>query len=449
MDLAFTILAITAAQIPAIFIRYLPFASTINAIQKKKLFLYYCICFILQCTILYLLIQNSIIAVTPLTYKRVIFFSAYTYAIINMIVIKGFFYKHMFILGMQGGYSLFIHSIVALFLGLFGKELPLYMQLVIQTSGFIVLFILIAIPLWKYICNSLIFKNSSTQEYYWNIIWLIPTLAVCGNIIVSMNEQWIRTWSQVASRILMALALVISWKCVSLDCKSLEKIQILKNMNKLLFMQKESILKQAEIISDNEKQIRIFKHDMRHNLQILLSLVEHNNNAEAIQLITGLSDTLQSTKPIVFCKNSVINSALLVNITKAQEESIEVISEIDIPKNIPWNSNDIAILFANTLENAVVASTKQRIDNRKIEILTRYEDKKLAISIKNKFDGEIVLGKLGFPVSNEPGHGIGTQSILSIVDKYHAHASCSHDDGWFCMSFMFAEYFADSTDGSY
>lgn len=449
MELFFIILSITAAQIPAIVVRYLPFSSTINPTQKKKLFIYYSICFILQCVVLYLQIHNSIITMTPLTYKRLIFLSAFTYALINMVVIKGFFYKHMFVLGMQAGYSLFIHSIVAIFLGLFEEKLPLYEQLIIQTIGFTVLFILITIPLWKYVRNSLIFKSSSTQEYYWNIIWLIPTLAVCGNAIVSMNEQWINTYPQIISRLLMALALFVSWRCVSLDFKSLEKIEILKNMNKLLFMQKESILNQAEIISDNEKKIRIFKHDMRHHLQILLSLIEHKNTAEAIQLISELSDTLQSTKPIVFCKNTVINSALLVYITKAQEESIEVLSEIDIPKSIPWNSNDIAILFANALENAVLASTKQRKDNRKIEILTRYEDKKLAISIKNRFDGEIIMGKTGFPVTNEVDHGIGTQSILSIVDKYHAHATCSHNDGWFCMSFLFAEYFVNSADDFY
>lgn len=439
MDLLFTILSITVAQIPAIFIRYLPFSTVINSTKKKKLFINYSICFVLQCIILYLLIQNSIITLTPLTYKQFIFFSAFIYAVINMIVIKGFFYKHMFVLGMQAGYSLFIHSIVAFFLGMYGGKLPLYGQLIIQTTGFTVLFVLITIPLWKYVCNSLIFKSSSTQEYYWNIIWLIPTLAVCGNALVSMNGYWINTAAQVISRILMALALVVSWRCVSLDFKSLETIQTLKNMNKLLFMQKESILKQAEIISDNEKHIRILKHDMRHHLQIMLSLVEHQSYDEAIQLISELCDTLQCTKPIVFCKNTVINSALLVYITKAQEESIEVISEIDIPQSIPWNSNDIAILFANALENAVVASGKQIKDNRKIEILTRYEDNKLAISIKNKFDGEIMLGKSGFPVSNELGHGIGMQSILSIVNKYHAHVSCSHNNGWFCMSFLFAE----------
>ena len=449
MALFLIIISFTIVQFPAIIVRYLPFSANLNRTQKKRLFSYYIISFLLQFLVLYLLLKSDRIVITILTYKRFVFLGSFIYAVINMLVIKGFFYKHMFILGMQSGYSLFLHSIIAIFLGVYGKKLPLYEQFTIQTVGFILLFILITIPLWKYIGNSLIFKNSTTQEYYWNIIWLIPTLAVCGNAIVSINVNWINTWTQFISRILMVLALFISWRCVSLDFKSLEKLQILKDINKLLYMQKESILNQAEIIGDNEKKIRIFKHDLRHHLQILKSLVEHKKSAEAISLISQLSDTLQSAKLIVFCKNVVINSALLVYITKAQEEDIEVISEVDIPKNISWNSNDIAILLANALENAVNASIRQRKDNRKIEILTRYEEGKLAISIKNRFDGQILFNKIGFPISNEEDHGIGIQSILSIVDKYHAFATCTHNDGWFCMTFLFAEYYANNTNDFY
>lgn len=442
MTLFFVIISIIIVQLPAVVFRYLPFSTSITSLQKKKLLFYYSSCFILQHIFLYLLLKNND-NITPLSYKKIIFFFSLTYVLINMLVIRGFFFKHMFVFGMQGGYSLFLHSIVAVFLAWFGKGLPIHQQFLIQTFSYILLFVLVTIPLWKHIGDSLIFKISATHEYYWNIIWLIPIFAVYSDAIVTMNDQWIHTLPQIISRILTASALIISWKCISLDFEALEKVLNLKNTNKLLYIQKESILNQADIIDDNEKKIRIFKHDMRHNLQILLSLVEHNNNLEAIQLISQLSDTIQNTRPILFCKNAVINSALLVYITKAQEDSIEVISEVDIPQDIPWNNNDIAILFANALENAVLASVKQKKGSRKIKILTRYEDKKLAIRIKNQFDGEILLGKTGFPVSNEINHGIGTQSILSIVDKYHAHASCSHSDGWFCMSFLFSEHFAE------
>ena len=39
--------------------------------------------------------------------------------------------------------------------------------------------------------------------------------------------------------------------------------------------------------------------------------------------------------------------------------------------------------------------------------------------------------------ATEPGHGIGMQSILSIVNKYKASASCTSNNGWFNMTFLF------------
>lgn len=437
MNTIIIIFSIIIVQITPLFLRYMPFSSLINIKKKQKLFISYFIGFILEIIILYIIIGFNKYLITPLVYKRIIFFSSFIFIAINIIIIKGYIFKHLFIYAMTGGYSLFIHSITSVTLSLFRNGHPLPIQFLMQSTVYVTLFILVTALLWKYISNSIIFQRTITQEYYWNAIWLIPALSVCSNSIISMNDNWINTWPQIVSRILTAITLIVSWVCVTNDFKSLENMQLLKNTNKLLYMQKESILNQAEIISDNDKKLRILKHDMRHHLQILLSLIENKNYNESIALISEILSTMHSTKPITYCTNTVINAALLVYITRAKEENIEVICKVNIPNTIPWNSNDIAILFANTLENAVIASTKEEDNTRRIEILTTYEDNKLAILIKNKFNKEIIFDKTGMPITNEADHGIGTQSILSIVNKYNGFVSCSQENGWFSMSFLF------------
>ena len=449
MDLIIIILSITIAQIPAVILRYLPFSQLITMAQKKKLFLYYSLSFIVQHIILYLLLVDKYNILTPFWYKIIILCATMSYVLINLTIIKGFFFQHMFTLGMQGIYSLILHSIIAMILSFYSEHLTIPVQFIIQTYAYIILFILITYPLWKYLKNSLLFKNHATKDYYWNIVWVLPPLLFFSDIVITMSQQWIHTWQQFISRILTGFAMLIIWKCINLDFKSLEEIFILKNINNLLFIQKESIQSKAKIMKENDNKMRILKHDMRHHLQLLSSLIENNNFTEANHLISQLTDNLQSTKPIVFCKNAVINSALLVYITKAQENNIEIISEIDIPKSIPWNSNDIAILFTNVLENAVIASMKQLQENREIHITTRYDDQKLAINIKNKFDGEVLFGENGLPISKEPDHGIGINSMLSIIKKYHAHFSCSHKDGWYSISFLFSENFIKKNDVLY
>ena len=266
---------------------------------------------------------------------------------------------------------------------------------------------------------------------------MIPALAIYSDAMVTMNNQWINSLPQFISRFMTALSLIISWKWITLDFESLENMLYLKNQNKIMNLQTEGILAQAEILRESENHIKICKHDMRHNLGIIRSLIQDKKTEDVLKYIEELDTTMKATKPLVYCKNTIVNSALLVYMTKAKEKNIDVKLELNIPDKLPWNSNDIAILIANAFENAIIASSKQSLDEQEIYISARFYDEKLAIIFKNRFNGEILIGSSGFPTSTEPGHGIGMQSILSIVNKYKASASCTSNNGWFNMTFLF------------
>ena len=348
-------------------------------------------------------------------------------------------YQHIFVFGMQGSYSLFLHSFVAILLSIYAENIPPYNQFMIQSFTFLLLFLLTAYPLWYLLKDSFILNISTEHHYYWNIIWLIPVLLFFSNTIVTMDNNWINTWRQLVSRLLMGSTIFVIWKCVNLDFEEIDEKLALKSTNKLLYTQINAIKHEANIINEKDEKMRILRHDMRHNVQILSSLINNGELSTASSILAQLNNNLENTKPIIFCKNPVINSSLLVYITRAQKENIEIISEIDIPQNIPWNSNDLAILFANVLENAINASTYQKEGEKEIQITTRYEDKKLAICVKNRFYGKISFAANGMPITSKEGHGIGMNSISAIVAKYKGHVVCSHKEGWFTISFMFVE----------
>lgn len=401
MPLLLIVLSITAVQIPAVVLRYLPFSKVIGCREKKKLFLCYGICFIAQCLFLYFFMKPRYSAISPLTYKRLLFLLSTTYVFFNVIIIKGMFFKHIFIYGMQGGYSLFIHSIAAIFVGMLSSKLPIYLQFSIQTLIYLTVITIVTIPLWKLIKDSIIFNSTVSNEYYWNIIWLIPALAIYGDSIVTMNGHWLNSFPQILSRIMTALSLIVSWKWISLDLEALENTIYLKNINKVLNLQTEGLISQAHLLNESENHIKICKHDMRHNLNMISSLIEDNKLAEAQAYINTLDSNLKTTKPIVYCENTIINSAFLVYMTKASEKDILVETKLNVPEQIAWNSNDIAILIANAFENAIIASSKEPLEDREIQISARSYDNNLAIVIKNRFSGEILMNKDGFPTTNE------------------------------------------------
>ena len=42
------------------------------------------------------------------------------------------------------------------------------------------------------------------------------------------------------------------------------------------------------------------------------------------------------------------------------------------------------------------------------------------IEISTPYEGKVVLDERGFPLTNRPGHGIGTRSIMAFAEKYDA-----------------------------
>lgn len=439
MNLALIMFSIATAQFPAIILRYLPFSKSLTPEKKKKLFAAYGLCFILQLILIYFIVKNQYHTLTPLTYKRLLFMLSTSYVFLNTLFIKKMVYKHLFFYGMQGGYSLLVHSLVAPFVGILSPYMSVPYQFALQTGLYLLLMALITIPLWKKIGNSIIFKSSITDNYYWNIIWLIPAFAIYSDALVTMNTQWLNSSPQILSRLMTALSLVVSWKWITLDIKSLEKLFYQKNLNHVLHQQTEGLLAQAQVLKETEEHIRICKHDMRHHLNLINTLLVDENYKEAQNYIQNIDSNLKNTEAIIYCENTIINSIILVYMAKAKEKDIFVASSLNIPVELPWHVNDIAMLIANAFENAIHATEKESKLPKSIEINANYHDHQLAIVIKNLHSSDVKLGPHGFPITEEANHGFGISSILAIVNKYHAYASCSHEHGWFILTFLFSD----------
>ena len=176
---------------------------------------------------------------------------------------------------------------------------------------------------------------------------------------------------------------------------------------------------------------------MRHQTQMLFSLISGNENDKALEMLKKLNTELFPIGPAKFCKNQIVNSAISIYAHKAISSQTKLEYEISLPKDLPFNENDIAILFANVLDNAVNASLSQKEENRAIKIKSRYEQNQLVIYIENYFAGIVLFDKNGIPISKKEGHGFGMKSILSIVKKYNGTAVFTHENDIFTAGFLF------------
>lgn len=435
MNFMINSILISIIWLTGVFLRYLPFHTILSNKQKKLLVISYSALFIVQLASLLIIFSNF--TLTPKSYKLILCCGGIFYFAINCIIIPNQFFKHIFILSVQSVYSLFLHSLAALFTNAYFSNIPLILQFQIQSLGFLSLFLISSYPLYKILKNSFMLHIGEEKHYYWKWIWLVPCFTLFGNMITTMNGEWISTWQQFFGRIFMSITVIASWKCINIDFEELnEKIRV-KNENELLNLQIKSISDSVYLIEKKEENIKILRHDMRHQTQMLFSLISENRNDKALDMLKKLNAQLFSIGTAKFCQNQILNSAISIYAQKAISFQTKLEYEISLPKELPFDEKDIAILFANVLDNAVNASSSQPEENRTIKISSRYENHQLVIFVENYFAGKILFDNKGIPLSQNDGHGFGTKSILFVVKKYNGTAVFTHENNIFTAGFIF------------
>jgi len=423
-------ISISMSQIPGIIMRYLPFHRDIDIKKRKLLFATYLIYFIIETVLLFLLINKYDMGI--LTFKKAIMRGAIIFILINCVIIKSRFFQHMFIASMQSIYSLFLHTIIAFIQSVFFSGESIYYQLSLQSILYILLFTVTICPLIKVLKGTFIIYMKEENSHYWNILWVVPFCLFFSDAMITMNNQWINTVNQLISRLLTIIACFAVFKCTSIDfSEKKNKADVLHN-NQLLKLQVSDLNDRLQDIDKNKESLSILRHDMRHRLYLVKTMLDEGNYDEIKNIIDNMDNNLSQTKIISFCKNPIIDASLSAYIEKAIEKDIKVITKIDIPCELNIDTTDLAVVILNLMENALHASLKQNSKEDKIiEISSKYSNKTLAFRIKNRFDGKVTFGKDNLPVTSSFGHGVGMRSVNAFTKKYNSSLSCTYENGWF------------------
>ena len=204
----------------------------------------------------------------------------------------------------------------------------------------------------------------------------------------------------------------------------------LEQMQDYLNQQISQAVREIELMREAEQKGKIYRHDLRHHMQYLSECIENNRLEQAQNYIHGICKEIEASKVVSFCKNEAVNLTLSSFVRQAMEQGISIEIKAEIPRKITVFEGDLCVLFSNALENALHACQKRRAKGMSaaIEVVAFEKNEKLLLQIINTCEDDIVFKK-GVPVSNEPGHGIGVQSICAIVERYQGvyHFSVRED----------------------
>lgn len=300
---------------------------------------------------------------------------------------------------------------------------------------------IIYIPLWffvyKYLRPSFIYMLRNSDKGWFGFCTIPLSYTLLLYLISKYNLDKLNLEPRTfVSCVLLLILTFAAYLLILQFFKQTREQLTLQNEQNLLQMQVAAAQMHLEELKDSQEKTIIYRHDMRHHLNLISAYLDDNNRVAAQKYITEVEKAIESTTVEIYCSNYTVNLILYSYIAKAKNEQIEVETQIDLPDKNAVTDMDLCIIFANAFENAMNAC--RHISNSKdktIKIVCKTKNDKLFIQITNSYEGTIIFVN-DMPISTEENHGLGTKSIAAIVQTYGGVYSFTAEDGVFRASII-------------
>lgn len=267
----------------------------------------------------------------------------------------------------------------------------------------------------------------------WGILTLIPCV-FCGYLI--LLSAWPGSYLENAhQRVYLYAAIVpiiIVYIAVFRSLLGQYHAQMERQSAALLTIQisvlKEKLQKSKEV----EENIRIQRHDLRHQLQAVTELVAQGDRNAALEFLDAAQKRLDEQKVVRWCRPPILDAVFSSYFNQAKHQDIEVEAKISLPDTLPVDEGELAIVVANALENAIHANLALPLEQRKIRC-KMIGIPNIMLEISNTCAGTVSFDSNGLPLAKREGHGLGVQSICAFCRKNAAMCQFDLTDGWFRM----------------
>lgn len=214
-----------------------------------------------------------------------------------------------------------------------------------------------------------------------------------------------------------------------------EQTQIrLREAQKSLDIQLTQAVREINALRESQILASRYRHDMRHHLQYLSACIGNGQEEQAQAYISGICEEIEAQKVQRYCENEAANLILSAFVERAAKEDIDMKIRGTIPAFIMVSDSDLCVLLSNALENAIHACRPFAAAGTACVIDVQFYEKqgRLFLQVENPCREDICFEN-GIPVSDEPGHGIGVQSICAIVQRHGGVCSFQVQNGQFIL----------------
>lgn len=203
--------------------------------------------------------------------------------------------------------------------------------------------------------------------------------------------------------------------------------------------------KQLEQVMSSVNDLRVLKHDMKHHIQTLQSLLYHEKYNTAADYIKKFSSEVNKIHYTVSSGNPAIDSIVTNKLALADSYKIRTQHTIHLPDTFPLNDVETCSLIGNLFDNAVESCMKiAEVENRFISFHIKPFQNMLIIQMTNSSDGIYNIDKKGQLRTTKflqkrdafAEHGIGLNRIKNITEQHHGFLEIHPENKTFFISIL-------------
>ena len=202
--------------------------------------------------------------------------------------------------------------------------------------------------------------------------------------------------------------------------------------NELIRMQMNSFQAEMDNTRKSEKKMSILRHDTRHHMAVLRTLIQQGDCEKALEYLNEVSQTYDDTVIKTYCKNEMVNSVLSIYNTRFEEQRIRWEVQVRIGDKLPCSEMMFCAILSNVLENAMHAVQELPQKKRLIQLSLSEKSGHLLLMAKNTVQNAPLFND-GVPVTERSGHGLGARSIVYYVEKLNGQYQFFMENGDFVV----------------
>lgn len=211
-----------------------------------------------------------------------------------------------------------------------------------------------------------------------------------------------------------------------------ENKQELKQYSDLREIQIQSMQKEIEQVKISSQKLAILRHDMRHQLNIILTQLQNDHPDKAQEYIHEISSAYDDTIIASYSRNEMLNSVLSIYHSRFTDKGFSLNCNVSTRKDLPCPDLAICTILSNALENSMHALENLESSSKWAKLTLSQKKNHLLFQLENPVE-KIPEFVDGVPVSNRNGHGIGVKSIIYYVDQLNGQCHFSITDHCFVL----------------